>query len=562
LQHHVLLAEKSNFKVATVKTKLVTLAILAMGHGAINAQPVNAGSQMQQIPPVPAKQTPLPEVRIDRSNAPAASAVQRAAFQVNSLQLIGQTQYPEAVLLAAAGFTPGSQLNVAQLHAMAAKITAFYNQNGFFVAQAFLPAQDIKQGRVTMVVIEGSYGKVTINNQSRLSNDLARDLLAGINTGDPVTSAQLEERLLLLSDIRGVNVKSTLVPGAVVGTSDLLVDITPGKAIDGNIDGDNAGNYYTGIYRLGATVNLNNLAGLGDVASLRLLTSGKGLNYVRGSWQLQIGRATAGVALSELRYELGRQFAPLRANGSSRIASIYGSYPLIRSRNHSLYARLDYDHKTIQDRVDASSTVVDKKADVLTATLYGDRRDTFGGGGLTTYSLALSAGDMQSTPAALSNGSFNRLGFGLTQLQQLGGPFSLYAGLRGQLVSRHLDSSEQMELGGMYGVRAYPEGEAFGDQGYVLNLEARMLLPRYSRAMPGQMQLLGFVDTGTVEMHNYALSPGRNRRTLSAAGVGLIWAENNSFLVRAYYARKLGGSAATSAPDKSGRFWLQLVKYF
>jgi hypothetical protein len=32
--------------------------------------------------------------------------------------------------------------------------------------------------------------------------------------------------------------------------------------------------------------------------------------------------------------------------------------------------------------------------------------------------------------------------------------------------------------------------------------------------------------------------------------------------VKAYYARKLGSEDAQSAPDKSGRFWVQAVKYF
>ena len=48
---------------------------------------------------------------------------------------------------------------------------------------------------------------------------------------------------------------------------------------------------------------------------------------------------------------------------------------------------------------------------------------------------------------------------------------------------------------------------------------------------------------------------------LSGAGVGVNWADADNFLVRAYYARKLGNESATSAPDRSGRFWIQLVKY-
>ena len=40
---------------------------------------------------------------------------------------------------------------------------------------------------------------------------------------------------------------------------------------------------------------------------------------------------------------------------------------------------------------------------------------------------------------------------------------SLFASVNGQLASKDLDSSEKMVLGGMYAVRAYPEGEAYAD---------------------------------------------------------------------------------------------------
>ena len=63
---------------------------------------------------------------------------------------------------------------------------------------------------------------------------------------------------------------------------------------------------------------------------------------------------------------------------------------------------------------------------------------------------------------------------------------SLYAAINGQFASKNLDISEKMGLGGANGVRAYPEGEAYGDQGYVLNLEARCLLPSLSERVPGQ----------------------------------------------------------------------------
>lgn len=553
------------------KNRLLPYALLVLSHSSFAQQPPTAGSQLQQIPPAPARQNEAPNVEVAPPGAPVVTEADSVKIVVKSLSVTGALAYSEAELLKLTGFTPESELTLTELRGMATNITNYYRRNGYFVAQAYLPAQDIKDGAVTIAVIEGRYGKVTLNNQSRLSGDLANGILGGLNEGDVVKSDPLENRLLLLSDIPGVTVRSTLIPGASVGTSDLVVNLTPGPRVSGEVDFDNAGNRYTGEYRLGASVNLNNLTGHGDVASLRAMTAGAGLNYVRAAYQMQFGKATAGVAYSVLDYKLGKEFESLRAHGTAEVASIYGSYPLIRSRNNNLNVGLTYEDKTFQDKVDSTSSVTDKKAQVLLASLYGDQRDNFGGGGLTGYSLTWSTGNIDiETPVARtidaatakSNGHFDKLGFRAMRLQRVTDAISLYAGINGQVASKNLDSSEKMELGGMYGVRAYPEGEAYADEGYVLNLEARYLLPRFPTRLPGQMHLIGFVDTGSVTTHKHPWAAGPNSRSLSGAGVGLSWAEANNFSVKAYYAVKLGNEAATSAPDKSGRFWIQLVKYF
>ncbi len=561
-----------NFVEANImKAKLFTLTMLALSQAAAFAQPVGAGSPMQQIQPVPLPQRTYPEVRIERSNAATAPMLDSTEILVSSLHVTGQTLFAETELIAVTGFQPGSKLSLTELRRLASRITEFYNSRGYFVAQAYLPAQDIKDGLVTIAVIEGRYGRITLRNQSNLSDAVANNLLEGLNPGDPVANDPLESRLLLLSDIPGVEVSSTLSPGSSVGTSDLGVQITPGQRVTGSVEADNEGNRYTGSNRLGATVNLNNPTGHGDVASLRGLTSGDGMNYLRASYQTQLGRATAGVAYAAMNYRLGQEFEPLQANGTVRTASLYGIYPLIRSRNNNLYARLDYDDKTYQDKVDSTFSVTDKGARVLTASINGDHRDAMGGGGFSAYSLAWSAGSLDiQTPAALaqdglsaqSNGHFNKLGFSAMRLQNLAGPVSLSAAIKGQFASKNLDASEKMELGGAYAVRAYPEGEAYADQGYVINLEVRYALPKFSESLPGQMQLVGFIDTGSVTLNKNPWHSGPNERTLSAIGVGLTWADNKNFLVRTYYAHKLGNESATSAPDASGRFWIQLVKYF
>ena len=523
---------------------------------------------MQQIPTTPIPKTTAPKFDVKPSPASVAESLAGVKIIVSTLRITGSLAYSEADLLAQTGFVPGSALNLSDLRAMADRISNFYRNNGYFVAQAYLPAQDIKDGTVTIVISEGRYGKVVLNNQTRVSSTLANSLLDGLQAGDPVTTAPLESRLLLLSDLPAVKVNASLVPGAATGTSDLMVDLTPGQSISGSVDADNAGNRFTGEYRIGATVNFNELLGLGDVASLRVLTSGAGLNYARASYQLQIGKATLGMAYSALAYELGEEFSSLQAKGTAKTTSIYGSYPIMRSRNSNLYAGLVLDDKVLQDRMDSAASVSDKRAQVLTASLRGD---ALGGSGFTSYSLALSAGnlDLQSPTAqvidatsAQSNGHYGKLTFSASRLQWLNDGVSLSAAVSGQLASKNLDASEKMELGGMYGVRAYPEGEAYGDQGYVLALEARYQLPNFSERQAGQVQLIGFFDMGSVDANRNPWSVGTNKRTLSGAGVGVNWSDTNNYLVRAYYAVKLGDEVAASAPDKSGRFWIQAVKYF
>jgi hemolysin activation/secretion protein len=498
--------------------------------------------------------------------------VDTAQITVNRLSITGASVYSEAELLVITGFEPGSVQTLTELRGMAAKIADHYHRNGYFVAQAYLPAQDIKNGAVTIAVIEGQYGKVVLQNQSSLSDGVANSILNGLNSGDIIASAPLESRLLLLSDLPGVSVKSTLIPGSAPGTSDLIVELHPGKTISGSVDADNAGSRYTGEYRVGATVNLNNLAGLGDVASLRVLTSGSGLNYARISYQVPFGKAVVGAAYSYLTYSLGREFESLNANGTAEVATLYGSYSLIRSRNTNLSANLALDAKTFQDRIDLYSSVTDKKVQALTASLIGDHRDNFAGGGVSAYSLAWTTGNLDiETPAARtidaataqSNGHYNKLGFSAMRLQNVTDRVSLYGAISGQLASKNLDVSEKMSLGGMYGVRAYPVGEAYADEGYLLTLEARLLLPKFSQQMPGQMHLIAFVDSGSVRINKNVWDRSiDNRRTLSGGGIGLNWIDPGNFAVRTYYARKIGNEAATSAPDASGRFWIQAVKYF
>jgi len=550
--------------IAAVALSVVSQGVAAQVSGAIPPQ-------LSQLPPPPSNERVLPDIRMERPGAEPDVGRAGPSFLVSALHITGETRFSETELVAASGYTAGSRLSVPDLRRIAGRITAFYNKRGFIVAQAYLPAQEIKDGAVTIVVIEGHYGAVTINNHSRLRTGVARGVLRGLDSGQIVAAVPLERRLLLLSDVPGVGVRSTLSPGSTLGTSDLRFDLASGPRLSGEVEADNAGNPYTGFYQGGGTLNINNPLGIGDLASVRVLTSGEGLQYVRGAYQVQVGQGTVGAAYAAFHYHLGKQFESLGAHGSEQIASVYASYPLVRSYNDNLWAHAQFDHRTFQDVVDFSHSQVQRRADVGVFGLSGDHRDAAGGGGSESYSVYVSVGDLDiETPAARvtdaatarSQGGYEKLYASFDRVQPLVGAFSLYGLVRGQVASKNLDTSEKMELGGAYAVRAYPEGEAYGDEGYVATVEARVWLPPVIPALRGRWQFAAFLDTGWVRFAQTPWYPGVNSATRTGAGVGLTWVQPNNFLVRASYAHRVGTPPATSYPSSSGQFWFEVVKFF
>ena len=80
--------------------------------------------------------------------------------------------------------------------------------------------------------------------------------------------------------------------------------------------------------------------------------------------------------------------------------------------------------------------------------------------------------------------------------------------------------------------------------------------------MLGRIHLVGLFDNGTIQYNKNKWSSVDNTVTLSGAGVGVMWSDPNNFLVKGYYAHKVGSSPDTINSSASGQFWVQLVKYF
>ena len=577
----------SSFKVNRLSQSLGFIFTLGVTGAFAQVAPPDAGSLLTipVAPPAPPAKSPTLEVQ--QEVRPALVAPGGVKVKALSFKISGNTAFPEATLVALLNDLVGKELDLSGLDQAAGIISQYYRQQGYFVARAYLPAQEIASGNLEIAVIEGRLGAIKFNRGAgvRLSDARAQELLSGAaSVGAPIKEQNLERGLMLLSDLPGVEVKSTLIPGATPGTSDLVVETTEGGLLSGSVDADNYGNKYTGSLRVGATANLNDPLGIGDQLVVRALTTGSGMKYGRLAYSAPVGDigTRLGVAFSKMNYRLGGDFAALNASGKSSVTSIYAVQPFIRSRNNNLYGTVSYDSKRLSDDQN-NVNVTDKKIGVLSLGVSGDMRDAMGGGGLNAGSLTFTRGSLNvggnvnfaanDALTAKTNGTYSKLSYSASRLQRIDDSWSFYAGFSGQSANKNLDSSEKFVLGGL-GVRAYPQGEAAGDSGVLLNLEARYTVPGFDF---GNLQVLGFIDTGSVTLHKTTWTGWQpigvpnfpNSYSLSGAGVGMNLYRDGDYSVRSSLAWKVGSNPGrdvlgrdSDGATNSMRLWVQLTKQF
>ncbi|MEO8838427.1 MAG: ShlB/FhaC/HecB family hemolysin secretion/activation protein [Herbaspirillum sp.] len=520
--------------------------------------------QRQPLVPPPESRDPL---RIQKGSTTPLPAADGSRIAVRAITVSGNSAFSSSQLQRLVGDLVGGEHTLTELDQAAARITDWYRRHGYAVARAYIPAQEIRDGVLQIKVLEGHIGQQHLQNSSRVPDATLAAYLAAEPAGALVQVAPINRGLLLLNDLPGIgSARASLQPGASVGSSDLMVQVDPSAPYNGSVALDNYGNRYTGEYRLGGNFAWNNpLLQRGDVLNARVLTSGPGLSYARLAYQVPVGGDgwRLGAAYSALHYRLGRDFEALDGHGTADNASLYATYPLLRSQASNLGLVAMYEHKDLRDRFGAVPEQDSNKAlDVLTIGLSGSRYDALFGGGVSTLDLTLAQGRVHTeipssvvTPA-ISN-DFTRFGYSVSRLQNLGPIAALSATLSGQWANRNLNSSEQFVLGGANGVRAYPQGEGAGDEGWLLNLELR-------RTLWAGVQGSLFYDAGTVKISHNPVVDQNNTRHLAGAGVGLN-AVLGAVQLKASLAWRTQGGVPNSEPASAShdpRFWLQAALPF
>ena len=85
---------------------------------------------------------------VEQPVRPALKAPESARFPVKGFRISGAAAFTEAELLPLLKDFVGKELSLADLLRAADTITRYYRDRGYFVARAYIPAQDIQDGVV------------------------------------------------------------------------------------------------------------------------------------------------------------------------------------------------------------------------------------------------------------------------------------------------------------------------------------------------------------------------------------------------------------------------------
>ncbi len=491
-----------------------------------NNEPPGAGTADTPEPSTQEPQTepksPAPSTQ--STTAPAPAVIKGFVFSGNTV--IGNEQ-----LQTVTQPFVGEVLDLPVLEKAAQSVTDYYRKQGYTLALAYVPQQQIELGVVTLALLEGRIGDVTVNGNRHYSTAFIKRHFAQAEAEPVARNESLERGLLLLNEYPSLKASATLEAGKSVGATDVHVNVEDKRPLHFMLDVNNYGFNTISRYRFGAGVEVGNVLMDGGTLTLNAIWGNHPdqLLFGMGNYSLPIGGQGTKLVLggSHGKFDVGGQLSSLQISGLTTIGDLAVTHPFIKSRFQNLLGEFGFSAKNNTLSL-LDTTFADDAIRLLKLGVNWDRLDLSGRWYVSFYGfqgLGEFLGGMDnSSPQASRQGADNRFTkatMAAGRIQSLGHDVLLVLKGTGQGTTAPLVVIEQMVLGGPDSVRGYPLGQRFVDQGFTLSAETR--IPFFPSLMPAALQQTQgtiFIDYGYGSLKNP--TPGEQPSTsLTGTGVGL-----------------------------------------
>jgi hemolysin activation/secretion protein len=549
------------------KSLLLSLAAVPVLQGAAIAQSPQVrdpSSVLISPPPVPRATPPDAPVVHQDIEVPSVEPALDVIF--DRVHVIGATAIPERVI--SAPFTPlfGRRATLAELRAALDQVNRLYATSGFALSRAFIPAQAVQDGALTVRVVEGYIGEIRIEAETEARRQLVLRFGDDVLTERPLRTSTLQRYLLTLRDVPGLTAGSKIVSFDVNSGAAVLAISADLRPFSASTSIDHRAKTEGLPFQLFVGATLNNPLGSGDQFSLITLATDDPSenNFLQGSYTAMIGDSGARVlaSASTARLHADEAVPGFTLVSSSRRYAANFSYPLIRSVQESLnavvgtyYASSDHEYsgvRLLEDELlaavveaqysrrlgeDWATNVVLRLTQGLDLFGIGETQLPHTRAGTTTDFTKLRA------TASLSFRATERLSFILTSDAQYS-PVSLL-------------SAEEITFGGSRFGRGYDQAEIGGDRGYAVSLQSQYRVPISESKL---WSLMPYVFADYAQAFNTP-SSGPESADLFSTGLG-TWISRGQSVSVGLEADKPLTRIPRLEGDKDWRYYFMLQYHF
>lgn len=464
---------------------------------------------------------------------------------IKSIEFVGAQLISLTDLHNTISFWEGRCLGIAEINKVLKAVTKLYMKRGYIAVRAYLPEQDLRGGRLKIVVVEGQVEDITLEGHKVERQSQGEIITAFPNlVGQPAHLRSIEQGLDQINRLFSRHATINLGAGDAPGDSILDIHIDKQKPWLFTLSSDNLGAKATGLYQTRVSFSFDDLLGINDQWSFSYQRSMNGGPYhfsgkrpnsdtITGSFSIPYGYWTVGFDGSWSQYHSSIKgiFSDIMTSGKSLSLTPWISRVIDRDQEGKTWitGRLTWkysDNFIMGSRVDVSSRKL------AIATLELDHSRKWMGGELSAHigfhkGLAiLGAYDDKEQETSTKNapkGQFSKLSFSLGYVR----PFSLKQYnfryntlLSGQLSPDALFSSEQLSLGGSSSVRGVREAVYYGNNGVFWRNELSLLLPGFSSKM-GRRFMSQFAPYMALDLGMVANAPLET--VLAGASLGQLW---------------------------------------
>ena len=493
---------------------------------------------------------PLPKVQKQIEQKKPVDSEQ--TVQIKNFQFSGNKLLTDQELQNIVAKWKDKTLTFDELQNVITDIQEYYSSKNR-IGKALLPEQEIKNGIVSIKIVEGVLGEVVVEQTSpnpRMSVETVKKYFKGEKDSAYIDTKDLQRKIFILNDLAGISAVGTYEQGKKEGESNFKVAVEDTPFFKGEVAAANFGSKSTGASQALANVSFNNISGIGDLFAVNGIKS-SGSDYVQGSYAIPIMHEGLKLALnaSKLNYKTLSSFSSTnQSEGDSKTYGANATYPVYRTDRISVNAKVGFETKEYLNTNSLTAiTISDYKIDNMIAGLNGylynsDRSSISYNANLTFGRLKINDATQSASDStsAKTKGSFEKLAFNISRNQSLPELFNTnwLVSVDGQTANKNLNSSEQMSLGGPYAVRAYPTGQGSGSQGVIIKTELQYPYNKEFSFGP-------FVDVGFIKQYinTYTNWEGQTRAkndySLAATGISAKY-KYNEFNVDGTLAYRIG----------------------